>query len=189
MKKYLVTILFILCTTKFISQNSIPLDTINWKIEAQSYILEQHKIIIPEKIFQPVFWLMNIGVILTFGISLLWMKPNNFIYLLSGLGSFFQLIAFFILATKITLFKAQIKSKLSLLSLQLLKIVSFLFLVKLIFQLLGSTPYFANAISSNWSAGISRVSCRICFPSTFSSLVIEKFFGLSDWITAGLGFT
>ena len=113
------------------------------------YILEQHKIIIPEKIFQPVFWLMNIGVILTFGISLLWMKPNNFIYLLSGLGSFFQLIAFFILATKITLFKAQIKSKLSLLSLQLLKIVSFLFLVKLIFQLLGSTPYFANAISSN----------------------------------------
>lgn len=113
------------------------------------YILEKHEIILPKKIFQTFFWLINCGVILTFGISLLWMKPNIIVYLFSGLGALFQLVAFYLLLRSLKPFSQQRKTVFSHLSLHLLSIVAFLLLVKLIFQLMGSTPFFANAISTN----------------------------------------
>lgn len=113
------------------------------------FILEQRKILLPKKTFQSFFWLMNSGVILTFGISLLWMRPNILIYLFSGLGALIQLIAFYLLVKKTVSFQGKFRNTFSSLFLQLLKLISLLFLLKLIFQLVGSTPYFANTISSN----------------------------------------
>ncbi|WBX72335.1 hypothetical protein [Tenacibaculum retecalamus] len=113
------------------------------------YVLEQHKILLPKKTFQFFFWLLNIGVVLTFGISLLWMKPNILSYLFSSLGALIQLISFYILAKKLFSFQENFRNTFSTLFLQLLKLVSLLFLFKLIFQFIGSTPYFATIISSN----------------------------------------
>ena len=41
------------------------------------YILEKQNIRISKSVFNIFFWLMNLGVILTFGISLLWMKTSS----------------------------------------------------------------------------------------------------------------
>jgi hypothetical protein len=92
---------------------------------------------------------MNSGVILTFGISLLWMKPTIIVYIISGLGAIFQLIAFYILLKGLRFFKEQLLSFFSRFYFQLLKITGLLFFLKLVFQIMGSTPYFAKAISSN----------------------------------------
>lgn len=147
------------------------------------YILERYKIVLPKKTFQSFFWLMNIGVILTFGISLLWMKPNILMYYFSGLGSLFQLIAFYILFKNVAIFKQKIKTIFSRISFKLLVIVSFLFLIKLIFQLVGSTPYIANAISSNvnliigylhWTfLGVVSISLLL-FLAQFKLIVLSK---------------
>ncbi len=113
------------------------------------YVLEKNKIIISKKVFKKFFWLINVGVVLTFGISLLWMKPNKLIFILSILGSLFQIFAYFFLLNGLKPHNLKIKPIFSQFSFQLLRIVSVLFLIKLGFQLLGSTPYFANLISYN----------------------------------------
>jgi len=113
------------------------------------YILEQQKIILAKKTFQSFFWLINSGVILTFGISLLWMEPNILVFIISGIGALLQLVAFYILLKELRSFKQQLIRVFSKFYFQLLKIVVLLFFLKLIFQIIGSTPYFANTISSN----------------------------------------
>ncbi|PKH51576.1 hypothetical protein CXF68_13170 [Tenacibaculum sp. Bg11-29] len=113
------------------------------------YILEQQKITLTKKTFQSFFWLLNSGVLLTFGISLLWMKPTITIYIISGLGALFQLVAFYFLLEELRSFKQQLITFFSKFYFQLLKITGLLFFLKLVFQIIGSTPYFAKVISSN----------------------------------------
>ncbi|WP_422091469.1 hypothetical protein [Tenacibaculum ovolyticum] len=113
------------------------------------YILEQQKITLTNKTFQSLFWLLNSGVILTFGISLLWMKPTIIIFILSGLGAILQLVAFYILLKELHFFKEQLITIFSKFYFQLLKITGLLFFLKLVFQIVGSTPYFSREISSN----------------------------------------
>ena len=113
------------------------------------YILEQYKITFTKKTFNPIFWLMNIGIILTFGISLLWMKPTLIIYIISFIGAFIQLIAFYILVKKINSFKDEFNNKFSHPFRQSIKLIAILFAIKLLFQLVGTIPNIANAISTN----------------------------------------
>ncbi|TMU56137.1 hypothetical protein [Flagellimonas algicola] len=113
------------------------------------YFLEQRKIELPHIGFKQFFWFMNLGVMATFCISLLWMKPSNSVYIISLLGSVMQLFAFFILIKHVLPFKSKVNrmdSKLFYLS---LKIAAIFFLVKVFLQLLGSVPYFASIVSSN----------------------------------------
>ena len=113
------------------------------------YILEQNSIKLPSKTFQLFYWSMNIGVVATFGISILWMKPPNIIYLISVFGSLSQLFAFGILIKWLSPFREQIKSFNSKSSYLLIRITALFFLIKLLFQMLGSIPYVASIISSN----------------------------------------
>ena len=113
------------------------------------YILEEQMIKISPKTFQQFYWAINIGVVATFGISLLWMKPHFSIYIVSFLGALSQLFALGFLVKELLPFKRKIATKNSTLSFQLLKIVAFLFLVKLFMQVIGSLPNFANSISYN----------------------------------------
>ena len=113
------------------------------------FILEQQNILIPKKIFNRFFILMNIGIVATFGISLLWMKPHLSIYSISFLGALFQLIALYILVKELLFSKQKSVDENSKLFLILLRIVVFFFILKLLLQLLGSIPYFATIATSN----------------------------------------
>ena len=113
------------------------------------FILEQQNILIPKKIFNRFFILMNIGIVATFGISLLWMKPHLSMYSISFLGALFQLIALYILVKELLFSKQKSVDENSKLFLILLRIVVFFFILKLLLQLLGSIPYFATIATSN----------------------------------------
>ena len=113
------------------------------------FILEQQNILIPKKIFNRFFILMNIGIVATFGISLLWMKPHLSVYSISFLGALFQLIALYILVKELLFSKQKSVDENSKLFLILLRIVVFFFILKLLLQLLGSIPYFATIATSN----------------------------------------
>ncbi len=113
------------------------------------HILEQYETVFPKSGFRQFFWTMNTGVVATFGLSLLWMKPPIWIYWVSGLGAVMQILAMGTFIGQLFRFGKVLKKRSQKKFRVLLKIVGLLFLFKLLFQLLGAFPYWATAISSN----------------------------------------
>jgi hypothetical protein len=105
-------------------------------------LLELKGINFSKKEFSTIFWLFNSGVVLTFFISILWMNPPIYIYVLSAVGSLFQLIAFYLFIKKYC------KTKLNTTPL-LLMFITILSGCKLVLQFLGSFPYTSEIVSSN----------------------------------------
>jgi len=113
------------------------------------FIFEKYSIQLAKKTFKQFLWLLNTGVILTFFLSILWMKPHLVFYILGGLGGIFQLIAFGILLRIILQNKEILLSSFSKFEGLLLKTVGILFLLKLIIQILGAIPFIAAVVSTN----------------------------------------
>lgn len=110
-------------------------------------VFEQHLIKVSNTTFKRFFTLFNIGVILTFLISILWMKLPISINLLAGIGGLFQIIAFAILLKEIIKYKEKITTLFSSLTILIFKIVTVFFSIKLLMQFIGTIPYFSNTIS------------------------------------------
>ncbi|MCK5402467.1 MAG: hypothetical protein KAJ28_12605, partial [Flavobacteriaceae bacterium] len=113
------------------------------------FVFEKYSIHIPKNLFKVFFRLFTIGVVLTFALSVLWMKPHPVFYILAGVGGLFQMVAFGVLFRKILQNKEVLKTSLSKIEGILLKTVTLLIIVKLIFQILGAFPSIAEIISSN----------------------------------------
>jgi len=113
------------------------------------FVLEKHQIRFTKKEFSKFFWLLNIGVILTFFLSVLWIKPSMIFYIIAGIGGLLQIIAFSILTKKILQNKKPLQLSLSKIVQSILIFVSILFFLKLIVQFIGAFPSIANAVSSN----------------------------------------
>ncbi|WP_108867543.1 hypothetical protein [Aquimarina aquimarini] len=111
---------------------------------AMFYVLEKQNLKISNKNFNRFFIGINISIVLTFFLSILWTEPSGFYYFLAGIGCLFQVLAF-ILFIKIMLDSGLIANKiLSKLQLQIIQTVVVLMTVKIVLQLLSSIPYFAN---------------------------------------------
>ncbi len=78
-----------------------------------------------------IFWLINISVIPLYALSILWLQPSNFFYLLAFLGASLQIISFYILLKSKELF--QIKANNLSYILFLMALVAYG--LKLVFQL------------------------------------------------------
>lgn len=113
------------------------------------FVFEKHSIHITKNTFKQFSWILNIGVILTFFLSILWMKPHAAFYFLAGIGSFMQIAAFVILLAIVFKDKELLKISLSRIEGILLKTVAIIFIVKLLLQLLGAFPSIAAMISNN----------------------------------------
>lgn len=113
------------------------------------YILELKHFKISKLIFNWFFYLFNTGVILTFGISILWMEIDYSINIISALGGLFQIVAIYILIN--TIFSQKKLFKISFSSLfKIVLIILFICLgVKLIMQLFGTFTSISKAISYN----------------------------------------
>ena len=110
------------------------------------FVLEEHHINIPKRIFKLFFLCINGGIVLTFLLSTLWIQPSLFFNFLGGLGALMQLFALIVL---IRFFKVHINdSGFSGFQLQILKLVTLLLFVKMGLQLLTSLPYFSNLAST-----------------------------------------
>lgn len=112
------------------------------------YVLENRNIPISPRRFKIFFWFMNLGIVLTFFLSVLWTNPNIIFYILSGIGAIFQVVAFGLLLKISGKLFQKSSGILTGFQLQILKTVSFLWAVKLLLEAFGSLPYFANLSST-----------------------------------------
>jgi len=108
------------------------------------YVLNKNNISIPDSIFKPFFRLINIGIVLTFGISILWMAPPQWVNWISGVGSLIQILAIGILYTALTPYKNILKDRFN-----ILRYIGLIYIVKLLLQTIGTIPYIAQIISTN----------------------------------------
>jgi len=121
------------------------------------YFLEQQQLQLPNKLFKWFYSLLITGVFLTFFLSMLWMKPSNIIYILSGIGAVLQLVAFGILYLNIFQRRIEIKEIFSARVITLLITVAIFLDIKLTSQLLGSFPKIAQYVSNNLDLVISYI--------------------------------
>ncbi|WP_299109561.1 hypothetical protein [uncultured Tenacibaculum sp.] len=111
-------------------------------------VFELKGLYIPRKVFKPFFLLFNIGIIVTFLISILWMKLGYVINVIAGIGGLFQIIAFTILLKEIHKQKEQLLNAFSNVLVLVFKTVVILFVIKLAMQIIGMIPYLAQVVSS-----------------------------------------
>lgn len=121
------------------------------------YVFEQRYFSLSKRVFTRFYYLLNAGVILTFFLSLLWMKPHWSFYLLALIGGIFQLIAFGLLFRVIYAKALSVFNSFPSLFRFSIKVVIFLLFVKLIAQLLGSFPVIAETVFSNLDMIISYI--------------------------------
>ena len=110
-------------------------------------VLEQHQIEISNSVFKRFFALFNFGIILTFLISILWMKISIIINVAAILGGLFQIIAFVVLLNEISKQKEKVYAVFSNLSLFVFKVVAVFFAIKLLMQFIGSLSSVSDTIS------------------------------------------
>lgn len=108
------------------------------------YVFERKGITLSRKQNKLYFIGVNISVLLTFFLSTLWTEPSSFIFGLSFLGASLQLICFLYALFWIRNKRITSPSFFSNTERFLLKTILFLLGIKVILQLLGSTPYFAQ---------------------------------------------
>ncbi|PVW15857.1 hypothetical protein [Marixanthomonas spongiae] len=118
-------------------------------------IFEHYNISVPKKSFKRFYYLLNVGVLLTFFISILWMQPHGLFYALAIAGSVMQIGAFSMLFRKILWERFTLGNNLSRLTVSLLKFAGFCLAVKLTAQLMGSFPETAELISGTTDYVIS----------------------------------
>lgn len=113
------------------------------------FVLEKQNIPISKPLFKSFYWLLISSVLLTLFVSTLWFKPPVIFNIMAGLGSILQFIAVAVLIKILRPHIITLKSNLSELVFGILKIAALLFLLKMIMQIIGCTPYFSAIISNH----------------------------------------
>lgn len=108
------------------------------------YGLEEKGVVFDPKFQKSFFFLLNVGIILTFFLSVLWFQPPLVFYVLGAIGAIAQGLAFYELYY---LWKPQLFKTLRKIPAQvvfLLRLAAFLMVVKLYMQLMSAIPYYAD---------------------------------------------
>ncbi|PKV49279.1 hypothetical protein ATE84_1300 [Aquimarina sp. MAR_2010_214] len=108
------------------------------------FVLELREIKISDKHFNRFSWAINLGVILSFFLSVLWTKPAGIYYILGGVGGLFQIIAFMLFVELLMKSKTILSNIFSGFQKKLLKTVGILIIIKFLLQLISAFPYVAN---------------------------------------------
>jgi len=111
------------------------------------YVLEQKNVVLEEKSFRRFFWLLNLGIILSFFLSALFADPPVFLNLIGGLGAVLQLLAFVFLGKEYFSLKAGEKLFLTAMQTFLLQLVVLTIAVKMIVQVLSALPFFVAIVT------------------------------------------
>ncbi|AKA35438.1 hypothetical protein [Flagellimonas lutaonensis] len=139
-------------------------------------MLERHKINLSKAQFKKFFLCLNMGIVLSFFLSTLWVEPPLFFYFLGGMGAILQLFAFGYL---ILLASPQISTKgLSTLQRKLLKWSVVLLITKILLQLLTSLPYFAKVAASYLDLTIGYLHLTFLGVVSIGLFLFLDYFGL-----------
>jgi hypothetical protein len=106
------------------------------------YFLENRYTNISQKKLQQFYKLMLWSCILTLVLSFLWIKPPIWIYGISSVGAILQCLAVFMFFK--ILKKSNNQQKKNTFMYKILKVVLFLFLIKVVLQLASSIPFFVE---------------------------------------------
>ena len=112
-------------------------------------LFENYNLSFDPKSFRRFYFFLNGGVVLTFFLSILWMKPALVFYIAAGIGAIFQGVAFAILFRRIKQEGFPLKDHLSKISAALLQVSALFLIFKLFAQLIGALPKVAQIVSSN----------------------------------------
>lgn len=112
------------------------------------YILERIGIKIPKVTFNRFFWWINLGIVLSFFLSTLWVKPHIILFFVGGLGALLQIMAFGMLLLLGIRCKEKLFHALTPLQRNMLFMVVVLVGIKILLQLLTAIPYFAALAAS-----------------------------------------
>lgn len=112
-------------------------------------LLEQRGINITKKVFNRFFKLFNVGVVLTFAISILWMKLHTTVNIIAGIGGLIQLIAIVMLLTYFRSKNIINNNAITPITKFVFRLVLVFFLIKLVLQLVGTLPNIAEITSQN----------------------------------------
>ncbi|MFD1096503.1 hypothetical protein [Salegentibacter chungangensis] len=108
------------------------------------YYLESNNLNLKPSHFKRFFLSVNLGIILSFFLSCLWLKPSVVIYLLAGAGAVVQVAAFYWFFDMIRPTLEQLKSLSGDFGFKLLRIAGIFLMLKILMQLLSAIPYFAE---------------------------------------------
>lgn len=120
-------------------------------------ILEKRNFKLSPAIFRRFYILLNLGVIFTFFISILWMRPPLVLYILAIAGGALQILAFIILFKEIFSSGREILENLPRKTKLILKVAGLSLGVKLVAQFAGSFPQAIDIISRNNDFVISYI--------------------------------
>ncbi len=142
------------------------------------YVIENRNIPVSSKNFRAFFWFMNLGIVLTFFLSVLWTSPHIIFYVFSGIGAIFQIVAFGLLAKISGRIFHKSSGIFTDFQLQILKTVSLLWAIKLVLELLASFPYFANLSSTVLDFTIGYLHWTFLGVITLSIFLFFEFFNI-----------
>lgn len=108
------------------------------------YFLERRNLQPSKKSFQTFFKLLNAAVILSFFLSVLWVKPHWIYYVLGAIGAALQIWAFAVFFGMIRPFWQDSISAFTPFVKFLLKLTGISLVVKMLMQLFSAHPYFAE---------------------------------------------
>lgn len=108
------------------------------------YILEEKGIQFDPKRLKSFFFLLNIGIILSMFLSILWIDPPIVFYILGGIGAVAQAQGFYELYLLWKPHFIHIKNKISKQTMLLLRIAAFLMAFKVYMQMMSAIPYYAK---------------------------------------------
>ena len=108
------------------------------------FALERKEIHLPKKKFHNFFWMINLGIVLSFFLSTLFANPPIIFNILGGMGAVLQLSALVVLTKTLSSKSQQSKYLFSPFQVSLLKTIIVLLYIKMGLQLLTALPYFAN---------------------------------------------
>ncbi len=108
------------------------------------YVAEQGKLNIPANRFRRFFLLLNTSILLSFLLSVLWMQPGWFIYLVAGIGAGLQCLAYIMCGRLFFRQWVDFRRKFSRTNCRLIILTGLLLAVKVLLQLLSVSPVFAG---------------------------------------------
>jgi len=108
------------------------------------YLLEEHNLVVSPKVFNHFFRWTNLGIVLSFFLSTLWVKPHTFFYIIGGVGAIFQLMGIGALLILLLRHRVGLVKIFNTVQLKLLVLLAFLFGIKMVLQLVTAIPFFAN---------------------------------------------
>ena len=111
------------------------------------YVLEQRNVMLTKRSFKHFFWLLNLGIVGSFFLSTLFVKPPVFLNLIGGLGAVVQVLAFMLLAKEYRSLKAREKLRFTVMETFLLRVFVLTITIKMIAQVGSALPFFVPIIT------------------------------------------